>query len=643
MPNMMRLPAMPLVVSDPYFSIWSAADRPTDRDTTHWTGAEKPLHALISVDGRLMRLLGLGGEAAMTCTGADVTATRTQYRYEDGGVRATLAFTTPLLLNDPDVLSTGVTFIEIATESIDGAAHEITCQFCASSQLCFDGATTPAMAYDSFDLSGLNVAFVGQRRQKPLCHSGDHITIDWGNLYIASRATVTSDAHGVCAKSKDALFLMLAYDDIAAINYFGRLTPAWYARRGKTVVQMLGEMDARKADLMARCAALDAQIREDAGKIGGADYAFVCAAAYRQSVGAHKLIADENGEMVFLSKENDSNGCIGTVDVSYPSIPLYLLYNPAFVRAMCRPILKFANLPVWKYDFAPHDVGRYPCATGQVYAATGRRLANGDTPPDYYLYPASKDAYDFKDQMPVEECGNMLLMLAAAGRADGDWKLAKEYLPTLGKWVKYLIEYGEDPGEQLCTDDFAGHLARNINLSAKTVCGVAAYGLILEALGRTEEGAQYRARAGEMAKSWLARADAGDHTYLTFDGTGWSMKYNMVWDRLFGLNLLPVSFYQKENAWYLSHMNRYGLPLDSRADYTKSDWLMWTAAMAAPEQLPAYITPLADFLRETSGRVPFSDWYDTKTGRLQHFIARSVQGGVFMPLLVEKTKNKMSE
>ncbi len=637
MHSITRLPAMPIAVSDPYFSIWSAADKPTDCDTTHWTGAEKPLHALISVDGRRMRLMGLGGDAAMTLVGAEVTATKTKYTYEDAGVRATLIFTTPLLLSDPDVLSAGVTYVDIAAESIDGASHDVECFFRASSQLCFDGATSPAMAADAFDLNGLAAACVGQRRQKPLSHSGDHITIDWGTLYLAARAELKADEHGILARAEGGLSLLLAYDDVAAINYFGRMTPAWYARNGKTVMEMLAEMDARRGELMARCETFDAQLAADAERVGGADYALVCAASYRHSVGAHKLIADENGEMAFLSKENDSNGCIGTVDVSYPSIPLYLLYNPEFVRAMCRPILRFANMPVWKYDFAPHDVGRYPLATGQVYAATGRRgVMNGETHPDYYLFPASRDAYDFKDQMPVEECGNMLLMLAAAGRADGNWALAGEHLPTLEKWVKYLIEFGEDPGEQLCTDDFAGHLARNINLSAKAVCGVAGFGMILEALGRPEEGAGYLSRARVMAESWLLRADAGDHTHLTFDGRGWSMKYNMVWDRLFGLNLLPDSFYKKELAWHLSHMNRYGLPLDSRADYTKSDWLMWVAAMADPDAVPAYVRPLADYLRETPCRVPFSDWYDTKTGRFQHFIARSVQGGVFMPLLKAK-------
>ena len=221
----------------------------------------------------------------------------------------------------------------------------------------------------------------------------------------------------------------------------------------------------------------------------------------------------------------------------------------------------------------------------------------------------------------------MLVMLAAAQAFGASEGLARAYRPLLDKWVGYLVTYGEDPGEQLCTDDFAGHLAHNGNLAAKAVVGVACY-------ARLTGSEAHAVLAREMASHLLETIGDKGNTPLTLDGKGWSMKYNLLWDRILGLGLLPESFYAAETASYLPRINRYGLPLDSRADYTKSDWICWTAAMAPDRQTRlALLEPVARVLRETTSRVPFSDWYDTKTGRYVAFIARSVQGGVFAPLL----------
>jgi tetratricopeptide (TPR) repeat protein len=238
--------------------------------------------------------------------------------------------------------------------------------------------------------------------------------------------------------------------------------------------------------------------------------------------------------------------------------------------------------------------------------------------------------------MPVEESADMLLMVASCSKADGDYTLAKENLDLLEQWCRYLQEFGDDPGEQLCTDDFAGHLARNVNLSAKAILGIAAFGQILQALGQAEKAEDYFRQAKEMMESWLVRADAGGYTRLAFGADGWSMKYNLVWDKLLGLDLISDAFYEKEIASYLPRMERYGLPLDSRAPYSKTDWILWTAALATEEAFPKFVGPVADYLRQTDTRVPFSDYYDTETGRYEKFIARSVQGGLFMPLLMDR-------
>lgn len=632
MPRMDRLPALPLIASDPYLSIWMPADTLTETDSCHWSGPAKPITGVMTVDGRACRFLGVGPQKEAALAEIEVTATRTRFVSEFEGVRLETSFITPALPDDLDLMSMPVTLVAFRVSAMDDKKHDVRLTLHLSDRLCYDGEIRPPMLGDSFILDGRSVAFCGQRVQKPLSNCADHITIDWGYLYLTGDGASYPVADGVeltwegSAEEEHTVRAVIAYDDIASINYFGDLCKAWYRRSGAQITDAIRLVTRDFDSLAQRCAALDAQVRADALAAGGEDYAYLAAAAWRQTLAAHKLIATPKGEMAFLSKENDSNGCIGTVDVSYPSIPLMLRYCPELVNALCRPVLEFASMPVWTDDFAPHDVGRYPNATGQVYAAKHRARQNEAYPP-FYLFPAGTDVYDPRYQMPVEECGNMLVMLQAAVAFGADPSLKEKYRPLLDKWVQYLVQYGEDPGEQLCTDDFAGHLAHNVNLAAKAVVGVACY-------GRLTGDKAWEQKAKDMAARLTEKIGTHGSTPLTLDGQGWSMKYNLLWDKVLSLGLMPEEFYTNELQSYLPRLNRFGLPLDSRADYTKSDWICWTAAMAEDAEVrSALIAPIARMLRETTSRVPFSDWYDTKTGRYQAFIARSVQGGVYAPML----------
>ena len=646
-----KLPALPLITHDPYFSIWDCGYTPTSGDTKHWSGVEKRLRGIISVDGYKMRFLGAGANQAMPCTKVDLTPLSTVYTYEARGVVLTVKYTSPLLPNDLDILSTPISYVDFSVDFSDNISHSVEITFLGMETVVYSGEIGPKLRYDAFSDGVLNYAYLGQMNQRPLSSSGDHTTIDWGYLFFASKDGTVDDSPSTIANSlrfnikKDEPFsstLLIGYDDVASINYFGRLLPSYHARNGKTITQSLREFSDRERNIKLACEQFDADLLKKAYEIGGDDYALVVCASYRQSVAAHKLVQDVDGGALFISKENDSNGCAATVDITYPSLPLFLLYNPELVRGMLRPIFKFARMPVWKYDFAPHDVGRYPVLNGQIYGACLRNKAymHGDTVAPYYLYPDTVDAYKLSGQMPVEECGNMLISLYAACYADGDYSMAKDNVDLLKKWSKYLIDYGEDPGEQLCTDDFAGHLARNVNLSAKAVMGVASYSKILEKIGKPDEASVMWKKAKEMAKSWLDRAYNGEYSYLSFSKEGWSQKYNLVWDKVFGWGLFPDEFYKNELNSYMTKINEYGLPLDSRATYTKSDWTMWMASMADDRKtFDALNAPIAKYLRDRRSPVPFSDFYDTVEGVYVHFIARSVQGGMFMPILVKEWKN----
>lgn len=240
--------------------------------------------------------------------------------------------------------------------------------------------------------------------------------------------------------------------------------------------------------------------------------------------------------------------------------------------------------------------------------------------------------------MPVEESGNMLILGDAVARAEGNAKLAEQYWPQLTKWAQYLRAKGLDPENQLTTDDFAGHVAHNANLSIKAIEALEAYSDLAHLLNREDVAREYDATAKSMAVKWVGMAQEHDHYKLAFNSPGtWSQKYNLVWDQVLGYNLFPKTVRETEVAFYVGKINRYGLPLDIRADYTKLDWSVWTATLASnPEQFNALIDPIYRWINETPSRVPLTDWYDTKTGKQLEFQARSVVGGVYIKALSDK-------
>ncbi|WP_276355009.1 glutaminase family protein [Cohnella caldifontis] len=664
METTLRPPAVPLVTVDPYFSVWSMADRLTDDFTRHWTGRRNALTGLIRIDGAPWRFAGkvepnaelyYAEPAPMTQVELEITPLSSVYRFEESGVRLELKFTTPLLPDDLELLSRPASYAAFSVRSTDGKPHRVRIYFDVTAEWCVD-TSEQRVAWRREETERLNFLQFSHVRQDYLNRSGDDLRIDWGQFYLAVerdpaiRTYIESadirkqfarngeitpserfemprearDRHPVLAFAWDcgevgteavSSVAVLAYDDVYAVEYFGEKLQAYWKRSGLSALGMVSAAFGEYGELSARCADFDRKLREEGIRAGGGKYADLLALAYRQAIAAHKLVADREGNVLFLSKECFSNGCIATVDVSYPSIPLFLLCQPELVKGMMRPIFKYAASDAWPFEFAPHDVGQYPLANGQVYAGNAR-----------------------DGQMPVEECGNMLIMAAAVSLAEKSADFAEEHMALLSRWAEYLRENGQDPENQLCTDDFAGHMARNANLSVKAVMGVAAYSLLLGMRGRTEEAERWRSAAADMAARWEEIAGEGDHTVLAFGSPGtWSLKYNMIWDSLFGTRLFGDSVAKREVNWYAGKQNRYGVPLDNRATYTKADWLVWAASLADDrETFAGLIEPLWQALNDTPDRVPFTDWYDTLTARQIGFQHRSVVGGIFIRLLQEK-------
>src|SRR6266581_773465 len=133
-----RPPSVPLVACDPYFSLWSPADKLTDADTTHWTGKARRLTGLVKIDGKNFRVMGVdpADVPALSQTKLEVLPTRTIYTFEGEGVRLTLTFMTPALPDDLDVLSRPVTYLTWTLQATDGTQHDMAIYFDASGELC---------------------------------------------------------------------------------------------------------------------------------------------------------------------------------------------------------------------------------------------------------------------------------------------------------------------------------------------------------------------------------------------------------------------------------------------------------------------------------------------------------------------------
>ena len=629
----MRPPATPIITIDPYFSIWS--EESILKNPVHWTGKPNTMCGRVFVDGIEYHFMGNKtwwerNIHDMRLENTEIDAFSTIFTYSNDNIRLTVNFTSPMLVDDLYYSSRPIAYCNISYISIDDKEHAVKVKFVVSEELVLNGRRASIPLAHPVNIQGLTSVKMGNGRQYLLNKADDEICIDWGYLYVGVKGDgiidhlIYDDMYAISIESEinnSALFLF-GYDDVVSIQYFGENLKAYWKKDGKTMEDAMLEAANEYETLLERCNTFSKKLEKEATEKGNEKYAEMLLLSLRQIMAGHKLVVDGNGNNLYISKECSSNGCAATVDIAYPSAPLFLLYNTELLKAMLRPVMDYAAKDEWIYDFAPHDVGRYPLVNGQFY---GVNRANG------------KVDIDYNQQMPVEECGNMIILFAAICDADNDVSFVKPYLGTIEKWNKYLLEYGLDPMNQLCTDDFAGHLAHNVNLSIKAIMGIVGYSRILERLGEKEKSDEMMKKAREYANSVLERAQNSDGSYrLAFDKPEtFSLKYNSVWDKIWGTNIFPEKFYKGEVERYKKEMLAYGVPLDSREVYTKSDWLLWVSSIAEKSDFDLFTGILWKAYNTMRSRVPMTDWYYCDTSHMTEikFRHRTVQGGLFIKLL----------
>ncbi|QIS09980.1 glutaminase family protein [Nocardia arthritidis] len=656
--GVIRPPAVPLAVRSPYLSTWLAGDRLAGTWATLWAGQITALTGIVRVDGAAYLFAGAVGSPELPVlqqVSISVTATRSIFVFDGGGIELTVTFFSPVDLSDLRRQSVPMSYITVTARCVDGGSHDVAVYLditgewahgdrsrsidwdvrVADSQraLSFAPVDPAVLAEDSEQASwgtvvfatdadsGLTYLIADADAARAAGAAGPLAdTVEPGPRGIDDRWPVfafSRDLGTVTAQTPSPeMVVTIGHVRTPAVSYLGAPLAPWWHTYWADWPDMLGWFRADYPAALAAASGIDARIIADAASIFGAgatadQYATIAALAMRQAVGGTELVDHDGAPWAFL-KEISSDGNVSTVDVVYPAAPAFLYLAPNYLRLLLNPLLEYVRAGNWPQPFAPHDLGaRYP-------VADGHNDGGGEN-------------------MPVEESANLLIMCAALiGRpATADTTaLLTEYYPQLRAWAEYLVPNALDPPLQNQTDDFAGPIAHSCNLALKGIIGIGAMSLIAQATGNADDRNRYDSIARDYIAQWAARAPdpTGSHLQLAYDDPGtWSIKYNGYADRLLGLNLVPPEVITQEATWYAGQANDFGVPLDNRHTYTKADWELWTAAFLInePTARDLLVRSVYRFADTTGDRVPLTDWYDTVSGQRVGFAARPVVGGLF--------------
>lgn len=653
-----RPPATPLIVRSPYISTWLAADTLPGTWPTFWNGNIKAMVGIARIDGNAYIFLGapdkIGNTQKMTQTNLTVTPTRSIFTLQAGGITLTLTFFSPVEANDIKRLSIPFSYMLADVHSNDGAAHTVSLYFDISGEWAH-GDSNQLINWNSeqvgpsgdtltaFTVTPNSPTVLGEVNEYPswgtvvwATKNQPGLTIQSGQDIVVRSLAVSQgklnntmdqnmpraindswpvfafnfELGSVTTQASKTLKLALAHVREPAVSYLGAPIPPLWKSYWATWQDMLTFAYNELIGALGRATSFDNQLTTDATNANGVHYAALCSLALRQAFGGVELVNTSSTPWLFL-KEISSDGNVSTVDVIYPSFPVFYYTNPYLLRLLLEPVLTYTESGNWPQTFCVHDLGSsYPNAT------------------------AHNDGGG--ENMPVEETANMLLMAAAYLQtltSDEASSYASTHYPTFHQWAEYLVGNALDPGYQNQTDDFTGFIAHSSNLALKGILAIGAMGQIAGYAGNSTDAAHYSSTASSYISQWVTNSQdsSGQHLKLAYDLDGtWSLKYNAFPDRLLGLNLIPTSVLQEEDNWYAAHKQPYGIQLDNRNSYTKADWELWIAASTDDAALRQFIVDaLFNFANTTNSRVPFTDWYEPVADSQDAFQARPVIGGLF--------------
>ncbi|RDW75997.1 glutaminase GtaA [Coleophoma crateriformis] len=666
-----RPPAIPLAVRSPYLNSWLETGSNGGNGgflagewPTFWAGQITGWAGMIKVDNETFTWLGTPGPQAATQTAVVYTSTRSTFTMNVGGfVEMNITFLSPITPTDFKRQSLIFSYVEVTVSTLDGIPHAVQLYADTSAEWCAGDHTS--VAQWEYGVTS-EVAYHRFYRQTPLIFSQTNEQADWGNWYWSTKnvagmtyqsgsdATVREafELNGKLANTQDTNFRAInnnwpvfgyaidlgtigksasgigAVDLVSTVFTLGLTQDmaAQFVGQSMTEVQVPSlwtsyfdtELAAVSffyndysvaADLATT---FDSKVASDSLSAGGQDYVTITSLAARQAFGTVQLMGNSTKQYLFL-KEISSDGNMQTVDVIFPFHPILLYTNPTLLKLTLDPLFENQEAGDYPNSYSMHDLGSsYPNATGH------------------------SDGKD--EQQPLEECGNMLIMTLAYAQRAKDTAYLTQHYSILKQWTGYLVAEALIPANQISTDDFAGSLANQTNLALKGIIGIEAMATIANLTGNTADAQNYTSIAHSYITQWqdlaINQNATQPHTTLAYgmDNTH-GLLYNLYGDTELGLNLVPQSVYDMQSAFYPTVALEYGVPLDTRNNYTKSDWEMFAAAIASTSTKELFISKLATWIGQTTTALPETDLFDCNTGGWPsnniQFTARPVVGGHF--------------
>ncbi|KAL4892899.1 hypothetical protein BDV59DRAFT_208050 [Aspergillus ambiguus] len=666
-----RPPALPLAVKSPYLSTWLRAGSDGGNGgylagewPTFWAGQVRGWAGMIRVDGNVYTWMGIPGSTTVNQTAYEYTSTKSIFTMEvDHMVQMNVTFLSPVTPEDLRRQSLVFSYVHVDVSSLDGRPHDVQVYSDISAE--WAAGSPSAVAQWDYAVTNGGVAYHKVWRQTPLLFSESDDQAEWGDWYwatdnrdgltfqsgadvdvrgyfskngalpntkdtnfraIGDRWPVFGFAHnlGSVTDSANVLFTIGLAQDVA-IQYNGSTNgmtaePPLWKDYFPTAWDALDFFHHDYQESSTLSTDLDQRISTDALNAAGQDYMTIASLTVRQVFAALQLCGTSGNPYLFM-KEISSNGNMNTVDVIFPAYPIFLYTNPELLTLLLKPHFEIQENGMYPHNYAMHDIGtHYPNATGH---------AEGN------------DEY-----MPLEECGNMIIMALAYHKVANDaGAFIQQHYKLLNQWASYLIEFGLYPASQVSTDDFAGALANQTNLALKGIIGIEAMASISTIANNEADSNNYTTVAHNYMDQWqnLAINKEADPPHATLNygnDSTYGLLYNLYADRQLGLGLVPQSVYDMQDKYYSRMKQRYGVPLDSRHYYTKTDWQLFTASISSAETREMFLQLITSWINETPTSGAMTDLYDTISGNYPRdttrFIARPVMGGAFSLLLLDE-------